>query len=265
MNYYPFHIGDYRSGTSHLSDAEDLAYRRALDWYYDTETAIPLDTQWVSRRLRVETQVLENVLRDFFFETQDGWRHARCDAEIAAYQKLRDKNRANGAKGGRRPKQIQPNGNPVGSQSDSAGNPLETEALANQEPRTKNQEPDNPHSPQGGSGGIDLPEPHQLGRSYQGNGHPMAGAACLAIKQTGVGIANPSHPKLNVLLHAGVTIDQIVSACSAAVAKGKNFSYALSIAEREAEEARALAAKLPPASEKEKFAPSRYGTGSRSL
>ncbi len=62
MYYYQFHIGDYRAATSHLNNEEDLAYRRLLDMYYDTESCIPLDTQWVSRRIRIAHDV---VLSDF--------------------------------------------------------------------------------------------------------------------------------------------------------------------------------------------------------
>ena len=31
MNWYKFNIGDYLAETTHLADAEDLAYRRLLD------------------------------------------------------------------------------------------------------------------------------------------------------------------------------------------------------------------------------------------
>ena len=61
MHYFQFNIADYRSATTHLSNDEDLAYRRLLDMYYDTEQKIPLDTQWVARRLRVGTEVVEAV------------------------------------------------------------------------------------------------------------------------------------------------------------------------------------------------------------
>lgn len=138
MHYYQFHIGDFRSATLHLSNAEELTYRRLLDWYYDTETPIPLDTQWVSRRLRVGIEDLESVLKDFFSETPEGWVNARCEAEIAGYQGLVEKNRENGKKGGRPRK----NKNPVGSQSDASGNPDESQKKPNHEPLTKNQEPE---------------------------------------------------------------------------------------------------------------------------
>lgn len=144
MHYYQFHIGDFRSATLHLSNAEELTYRRLLDWYYDTETPIPLDTQWVSRRLRVGIEDLESVLKDFFSETPDGWVNARCEAEIAGYQGLVEKNRENGKKGGRPRK----NKNPVGSQSVASGNPNESQKKPNHEPLTINQEPeDKKHRP----------------------------------------------------------------------------------------------------------------------
>ena len=141
MNYFPFHIGDYRAATAHLSNEEDLAYRRLLDMYYDSEQPIPLETQWVARRLRLDTQHIEIVLSDFFTKQEDGWHHARCDAEIAEYVRNAEKNRANGKKGGRPKATPALTENPVGSQMVSAGMPVATQVEGNQEPRTSNQEP----------------------------------------------------------------------------------------------------------------------------
>jgi len=114
MHYYQFSIGDYRAATAHLSNDEDLAYRRLLDMYYDTEKKIPLDTQWVARRLRVDTKVVNSVLADMFEKQEDGWFHARCQEVIGHYHAMADKNRANGKLGGRRKNPV---GNPVGSDS----------------------------------------------------------------------------------------------------------------------------------------------------
>jgi uncharacterized protein YdaU (DUF1376 family) len=87
VNFYPFHIGDYASATAHLSLIEDAAYRRLLDVYYTRETPIPFDVRQACRLVRAqskdERQAVEDVLREFFTETPDGWRHGRCDAEIA--------------------------------------------------------------------------------------------------------------------------------------------------------------------------------------
>ena len=131
MHYYQFHIGDYRAATAHLSNDEDLAYRRLLDMYYDTEQPIPLDTQWVSRRIRVASEVVNAVLQDMFVLTQDGWSHPRCESEIEHYRQLAEKNRENGKKGGR-PKK--PSGLPV--ETDSEPNKTLTK---NHEPTTNNQ------------------------------------------------------------------------------------------------------------------------------
>jgi uncharacterized protein YdaU (DUF1376 family) len=151
MNFYPHHIGDYKAATAHLTNEEDLAYRRLLEMYYDTEKPIPLETQWVSRRLRLDTQVIQNVLNDFFIATEEGWRHTRCDAELAHYRAVAEKNRANGAKGGRPKAAPNKDVNPLGSQVVTAGNPVETHSEGNQEPRTINQEPSltSSHSPAG--------------------------------------------------------------------------------------------------------------------
>ena len=88
MHYYNFHIGDYRAATAHLTNEEDLAYRRLIDMYYDIETCIPLDLQWVARRIRVNIDIVESVLKDMFALTEEGWKNERCDAEIRTYKRM---------------------------------------------------------------------------------------------------------------------------------------------------------------------------------
>jgi len=129
MHYYQFNIGDYRSATAHLSNEEDLAYRRLLDMYYDSEQKIPIDTQWVARRIRMDTHVVQDVLSDMFTKEEDGWYHARCADVIEQYHTMAEKNRANGRLGGRKK-------NPVGSDS----HPI-AKATINDKPITNNQEP----------------------------------------------------------------------------------------------------------------------------
>ena len=127
MHYYQFSIGDYRAATTHLSNEEDLAYRRLLDMYYDTEKPIPTDTTWVARRLRVGVNVVLSVLEDMFNLTEEGWRHARCDDVIAQYHAMAEKNRANGKRGGRKK-------NPVGSESQPIAKATINHEQVNQEP-----------------------------------------------------------------------------------------------------------------------------------
>jgi uncharacterized protein YdaU (DUF1376 family) len=89
MNYYPFHIGDYISHTSHLSDAEDLAYRRMIDLYYQTEEPFA-DVAWVARRVKSTPEIVKLLLEEFFEVDFDGWRSKRADEEIAKYRAKAD-------------------------------------------------------------------------------------------------------------------------------------------------------------------------------
>ena len=101
MIWYKFYLGDYITHTNHLSDAEDLAYRRLLDLYYMSEKPIPLDTQSVARKIRLDLDITESVLVEFFEKDVDGYRNSRCDAEIAKYQHQVENNRTLGKRGGR--------------------------------------------------------------------------------------------------------------------------------------------------------------------
>ena len=141
MHYYTFNIGDYRGATAHLTNEEDLAYRRLLDMYYDTEQKIPLDTHWVARRIRVEAFVIVDVLNDMFEKHEDGWFHARCHEVIGHYHAMAEKNRANGKLGGRKK-------NPVGNPVDTDSEPI-AKATNNQEPITNNQRNTNICPPDG--------------------------------------------------------------------------------------------------------------------
>lgn len=101
MIWYKFHLGDYITHTTHLSDAEDLAYRRLLDLYYMSEKQIPINTESVSRKIRLDLDITESVLGEFFEKTETGYFNHRCDAEIAKYQAQVANNRQLGKRGGR--------------------------------------------------------------------------------------------------------------------------------------------------------------------
>ena len=96
MHYYQFNIGDYKSHTEHLSEMEDLAYRRLLDWYYLHESPIPLDLQETARqiRMRSHTDCIASVLREFFILTPNGWWKDRIGEEIAVANEKREKAKA---------------------------------------------------------------------------------------------------------------------------------------------------------------------------
>lgn len=84
MYFYQFNIGDYQSHTAHLSEIEDLAYRRLLDWYYLHECPIPDDIDQIARliRMRSHNDCIAIVLQEFFVWTQSGWINERADKEI---------------------------------------------------------------------------------------------------------------------------------------------------------------------------------------
>ena len=112
MHYYNFNIGDYMKHTLHLTPEEDLAYRRLLDMYYDTESPIPSNIPLVSRRLRMDSKIVESVLNEFFELTEEGYKNYRADGEIADYHKFLEKQKANGSLGGRPKKGKKPIDNP---------------------------------------------------------------------------------------------------------------------------------------------------------
>jgi len=123
MHYYQFNIGDYQSHTSHLSEIEDLVYRRLLDWYYLHEIPIPLDESEVSRqiRMRSHTESIAIVLLEYFERTDDGWIHHRANKEIA---KAGDKSEKASASAKARWSKKDANALPTQSESNATHNTL---------------------------------------------------------------------------------------------------------------------------------------------
>ena len=76
MKYYPWNPGDYGGRTGHLTDAQDIAYRRLLDWQYMAEAPLPLSEARVVYRIagadhwRKQAGV-DRVVAEFF--DADGW------------------------------------------------------------------------------------------------------------------------------------------------------------------------------------------------
>jgi uncharacterized protein YdaU (DUF1376 family) len=130
MHYYQWNIGDYQSHTTHLSEMEDLAYRRMLDWCYLHEQPLPLDVDEVAWliRMRSHSDCIAIVLRHFFERTDHGWVNPRVQREMARYSTKSEKARKSAQARWSAPK-------------DANALPTQSEGNANQEPITKNQEP----------------------------------------------------------------------------------------------------------------------------
>jgi uncharacterized protein YdaU (DUF1376 family) len=140
MHYYQFNIGDYAKSTKHLTLLEDLAYRRLLDIYYDTEKPLNSNVKQLARiaGMSAHTDEITNVLADFFTETENGFTQKKAACEIEAYQAKAGTARVNGKLGGR-PKKTQPE--PKETQSVNSANPDGTGLQGNYKPLTINQEP----------------------------------------------------------------------------------------------------------------------------
>ena len=109
--------------------------------YYLHEQQIPRETESVMRRLCARTeeekQAVLSVLDEFFFLTENGYVHSRCDAEIALYQGKAGQARSNGKLGGR-PKKTE--SEPEKNQSGFQEKPNE-KLTTNHKPLTTNHKP----------------------------------------------------------------------------------------------------------------------------
>lgn len=124
MNFYPFHIGDYISHTSHLTDAEDLAYRRMIDLYYQSEQPFE-SAEKIARKVRSTPEIVQTLLGEYFEQDEQGlWHNSRADKEISKYHAMQE--------GGRKGAALRWG---KGSDTPPKHPPMQTK---NQEPITKN-------------------------------------------------------------------------------------------------------------------------------
>jgi uncharacterized protein YdaU (DUF1376 family) len=167
MFYYSFNVGDYVGATAHLSNEEDLAYRRLLDLYYTDEAQIPPDLAKVARKIRCDIGIVRTVLDEFFEQTQDGWRHDRCERELAKYHGRKAQAASAGKASGQKRRQSANertfNERSTDVQRTFNGCSTDVELTNNQEPITKNQEPNTPPNPPKGNRVRSKPEPEKLG------------------------------------------------------------------------------------------------------
>ena len=137
MHYYTFNIGDYRRDTSHLTLLEHGIYRQLIDTYYLSEKPLDKDLSALMRshcvRSAEEMQALENVLKDFFEVSDEGYFHKGCDRNIAAYAK-----KSRMASASAKVRWSQSHANALPTDSDRNANGMLTN---NHKPITNNQEP----------------------------------------------------------------------------------------------------------------------------
>jgi uncharacterized protein YdaU (DUF1376 family) len=124
MNFYKRHIGDYIKKAGHLTLLEHGVYARLMDVYYTREAGIPEDkaARLIGARSKEELQALANVLDEFFILVEGTWTQNRCEEEIGIASEKAEKNRSNGAKGGRPRKtatEQKPTENPNGYETEN--------------------------------------------------------------------------------------------------------------------------------------------------
>ena len=210
MNYYSFHIGDYLSATTHLSIIEHGAYRRLLDIYYIHESPLPDDVKQVYRlvgaRGKEEREAVDSVLAEFFQSTPEGFRHDRCDHEIA----LCNKNRANGKKGGRPSKNTNPKETQTKTQPKPKTNPTETQPESPPSPH-------HPITPSQSSASTAEPPPGQPKAAPSPPAKIAPLVIELAVELRKIGVAcTASHPRVLEWARQGVTVQQALEAVQVA-------------------------------------------------
>ena len=217
MNYYQHHIGDFNNATRHMGRLERSIYRDLLDLYYDTEKPLNSDFDKLARRCLVndsEKQSMRDVLSEFFVLLDDGYHNERADKEIASYHRM--------AEGGKRGAAKRWSIEDINSHPMPTLCPPQTEANANHEPRTNNQEP--------------ITKNHKTQASPAFEKTNIA-SVCIAIKAIYVNNnkapvdISQSDPTLKALVEAGASVEEFTDAAQQAIQKGvKNiFRYALGI------------------------------------
>ncbi len=232
MNFYKRHIGDYIKDAGHLTLLEHGVYTRLLDVYYTRESGIPEDkaARLIGARSKDEQQALSNVLDEFFTLVDGNWTQGRCEEEIGNASAKADKNRENGAKGGRPRKEVaisQPKENPngfgfgnhVGSENNLSQTPdsrlhkNDDDNSTDSSSATVSTEPDMPPGPDDGYGApAEAPLPM---REAPPVSQDPAVILSVALRRQGVNCMS-THPVLQDWADKGVTLDQLTEAVSLA-------------------------------------------------
>lgn len=205
MNYYPHHIGDYAAATAHLSILEHGVYRLLLDAYYESERPLSGDKARIYRRIRATTKAekkaVDMVLEEFFEAAEDGFRHRRCDAEIASANDRRSKNVAAAGKRWRQQKSSSEEENPT--KSTGVAMQTHSDGTANAMPTNPNTNPNKPPlPPKGGSGAVPAPD-----------GAMTPGEVSAVMRRNGSQKAHPGNPSVISISESGVTAETLLAAC----------------------------------------------------
>ena len=112
IHWYKFYINDYQRDTGHLNHAQHGAYRLLIDQCFISHGLLPADKRTVYRMVSAiekEEQInVDNLLEKFFHLGPDGFTHKRVTSDLAYMEKQKLISQKNGAHGGRRKKDVNP-------------------------------------------------------------------------------------------------------------------------------------------------------------
>lgn len=249
INYYERHLGDYARDTAHLTMVEHGAYTLLLDRYYATQAPIPTDQahRLTRARTREERAAVDAVLAEFFTESPEGWRHSRCDAEIARFLEAepeREQKRENAKERQRRARdrrrelfdELRSHGvvPPFDARTATLQAELSrvtgrkrhapvTQPVTRDNTATQHQSPVTSHQ-------LQVTDSSGDGSSEVGAGAPVrptemtpGGAACRAMREAGVPphLLNPEHAELLEAIAAGATPAEFGATAAELIASGK--------------------------------------------
>lgn len=251
MHYYKRNLGDYAKKAGRLSILQHGVYNLLIDACYDREQFPTRDEaiDWTWASSAAEIEAVDFVLRKFFTLEDGRYVQQRIAEEISEYRQKAENNQriANERETKRKD-----------GSTKRARNVHE--APPNQEPLTKNQEPEESSAPSGHQQHGGPPDgPHGPARAGfpENPGAPAGGgadaaaqvaqAAGLAMREAGLADVSESHPGLLALLAGGITVVELADSARVAVQKGRGFPWALARAEGQRRDAAASAGPLPAA------------------
>lgn len=128
--WMPLFIGDYLQDTTRLSTEQHGAYLLLIMDYW-TNGPLPDDDAALAQVTRLSAAAWKKhrpALARFFAVGEGAWRHKRIDEEYAKAVRFNDKQKANGAKGGRPKKNAGENAAPPAAQACPGGQASEASA-----------------------------------------------------------------------------------------------------------------------------------------
>lgn len=139
MFYYKKNIGDYYKKTGRLSMLEHGAYTLLIDACYDRERFPTLDEalDWTWARTDAEIEAVKFILSKFFTLDGDIYVQKRIQDELDKYHAMSEQN----SRIAKEREEKRRNRKRIEHEACTDGEQVVNEAPPNQEPRTKNQEP----------------------------------------------------------------------------------------------------------------------------